>query len=227
MNRSPRLFVLALAFAAAVIISGAGNALAQIPDPKTSTAVLTTAGLNDISMFLLPDGSGTPFTACYERGGRIISAVITVTVNDAAGQPVAGVPATDIRLEHSRSPLVWCADAFYPPPLHAPNLADGPTNMLGQTTFTMSYHGGCWVLSPTYVCLLGTGGWARIPTPVNVSYNSTDLNCDLVVNLADVAAFVTLYFAGGYFYEIDYNYDLRNNLIDVTFLAQTYGKTCP
>ncbi len=220
---------MALAFAAAAIISGAGNVLAQgSPVAQNSTAVLTTTGLNDVSMFLVPNGSGTPFTACYERGGRIISAMITVTLNNALGLPATGVPATDIRLEHWNSPLVWCPPFMYPPPFHAPNLADGPTNAAGQTTFTMSYHGGHWVRNVTYVWVLeNTGIWNRIPTPVNVSYNSTDLNADLVVNLIDVSLFVGFYFAGGYFYEIDYNYDLKNDLIDVTFLAQTIGAACP
>ena len=80
----------------------------------------------------------------------------------------------------------------------AANKADGPTDQAGVTTFTKFYYGGGWKIFPTYVWLLGDGGWARIEDPLEVSYNSPDINANLVVNLSDVPIF-----------------------------ARAYGKTCP
>ena len=227
MNRSPRLFMLALVFVVAVITWGTGNALAQGPIADHSTAILMPSPPLGLSMFLVPNGMGTPFTNCFGAGGVRVNARITVTLINAMGTPVIGWPADRIRIEQMGSPLVWCADSFYPPPLHAPNLADGPTSTTGQTTFTLSYHGGCWVYSPTYVWVQeATGAWNRIPTPVDVSYNSSDLNCDLKVDLRDLVIFVRDYF-GPYHYRSDFNYDQVINLIDVAMFAPTFGKTCP
>jgi len=227
MNRSLRLLVVALSFAAAVTLCGAGNTAAQGPVAQNSMAFLATPGLPDVSMFLVPDGTGSPFSNCFQRGGNQVTAQIIVTLLDASFMPVPNWPATNVRLEHSLSPLIWCPNIFYPPPNHAPNLADGPTNAAGQTTFTMSYHGGGWVVGPTFVWVLeASGTWAQIPVPLNVAYNSGDINGDLVINLVDVGIFAAIFY-GPYHYKADFNFDHLVNLIDVAMLAGVYGASCP
>jgi len=226
MNPSRRLWFLTLILAAALVTWGTGAALAQ-PVAANSSAVLTVSGLNDISMFQVPNGTGTPFTACFERGGAIVSAVITVTLRNAAGGPVIGYPPARIRIEHVASPLVWCADTYYPPPPHAPNKADAPTDAAGQTTFTLAYHGGHWVIGPTYVWVWDPVSlWSRIPTSVNVSYNSADMDGNLVVDLLDVVDFASVFF-GVYHYRADFNYDQVVNLLDLAYFVPAYGMTCP
>jgi hypothetical protein len=116
-------------------------------------------------------------------------------------------------------------------PPYYPNNADLPTNNVGQTQFTMAYYGGSWVEAATtggtYVWLLeNSGAWNRIPTPLNVSYNSPDINGDLVVNLSDVALFANDFFTG-YNYRSDYNYDQIINLTDLALFASAIGSTCP
>ena len=228
MNRSSRLIVVALALAAVVIPWGAGPALAQgFPVAQNCSAVLNTPGPLSVSMFLIPDGSGTPLANCYAFGGTFTSAVINVTLIDAAGLPAVGVPATNVRLEEMNSNVFWCSNAWYPPPVHAPNLADMASNAAGQTQFTLSYHGGGWIHGSTFVWVLeASGAWMQIPTPVNVSYNSPDINGDLVVNLSDVSFFAMDFFAG-YMYRSDFNYDGIINLTDLVMLAPNLGVSCP
>jgi len=232
MNKPQKLWFMGIILAVATILGGSDQVLAQ-PVASNSSAVLTTSGLNDISMFLVPDGTGTPFTSCFQRGGALSNAVITVTLRDVFGAPVSGVPASLIRLEQASSPLAWCTTSLFPPPPHGPNKADGPTDMLGETTFTRRYFGGSWVEAAvtggTYVWLLdaSSGTWNQIPTSVLVSYNSPDLNGDLVVDLLDVSEFAMTLFGGAYHYKIDFNYDLFNNLIDFAMFVPEYGASCP
>lgn len=227
MNRLLRLIVPALALAAVAIPWG--PALAQVfPDASTSTAVLVTPGPTAVSMFLVPNGTGTQLANCFAPGGVPINALIGVTLNDAAGSPVPNVPASFVRLEEMQSPLVWCANSWYPPPLHAPNLADMPSNAAGQTQFSLSYHGGGWVQGPTMVWVLeATGAWMPIPTPVNVSFNSPDINGDLAVNLTDVGIFSVDFYGAVYMYRSDFNFDGVINLTDVSMLAPNLGANCP
>lgn len=228
MKRSSRLLVAALTVAATVILSGPGPALAQsFPVAQNCTAVLNTPGPLSVSMFLIPNGSGTQLANCYAFGGTSTSAVISVTLIDAAGLPVVNVPATDVRLQEISSNVFWCSNAWYPPPVHAPNLADMASNAAGQTQFSLSYHGGGWVHGSTFVWVLeASGAWMQIPTPVNVSYNSPDITGDLVVNLSDVGLFAIDFFSG-YMYRSDFNYDGVVNLTDLAMLAPTLGISCP
>ncbi len=177
---------------------------------------------------MVPNGSGTQLAGCYAMGGIPTNVSILVTLNDVTGLPVPMVPATDIRIEEMQTPLSWCANSWYPPPLHAPNLADGPTNAAGQTQFSLSYHGGGWLHGPTMIWVLeASGAWMPIPTPVLVYYNSPDINGDLIINLTDISFFAADYFGAVYMYRSDFNYDGIINLTDLAMLAPALGVSCP
>ncbi|MEN8008310.1 MAG: hypothetical protein ABFS42_14940 [Candidatus Krumholzibacteriota bacterium] len=229
MTRSLRFLLMALVLAAAVFLLGAGEARGQgTPDAASSQAVLMPVGSPPVSMFLVPNGTGTQLAGCYAFGGVITNVYILVTLNDVTGLPVPMVPATDVRIEELQSPLAWCANSWYPPPAHAPNLADGPSNAAGQTRFSLAYHGGGWVQGPTLIWVLEvTGAWMPIPTPVTVSYNSPDINGDLAVNLTDVGLFAMDFFSAVYNYRSDFNFDGAINLTDLSMLAPNIGVTCP
>jgi hypothetical protein len=232
MLRTGRFCVLVLALAWTLFFGGSGDVLAQTGNDSTAGLVdqagdpFTTAS---ISMFLVPDGTGTPFTNCWLWPGIPVSVELRVRLRDSSG-PVGGVSADRIRLEEAApSPtVVWCNDAFYPPPAHAPNLADFPTDALGRTRFTMAYHGGGWARAPTYVWVYEPPGtWAPIAsTPLDINYNSADINGDLVVNLTDVALFASDVY-GAYDYRSDFNFDGEVNLIDLVIFAPTIGASCP
>ena len=229
MNRSSRLLVTALALAAAVLLWAPGAAQAQgWPDAASSTAVLMPVGSPQVSMFLVPNGSGTQLAGCFAFGGAPANVFIQVTLNDVTGLPVPMVPAANVRIEELQSPRAWCANSWYPPPLHAPNLADGPSNAAGQTQFSLSYHGGGWLHGPTLIWVLeASGAWMPIAAPVLVSYNSPDINGDLVVNLTDISFFAMDFWGAAYMYRSDFNYDGVTNLTDLAMLAPTIGVSCP
>jgi hypothetical protein len=228
MHHSSRIRISVLFPVAVFLLIAAGPVLAQnAPDAQNCTATLVTQGVPPLSMFLVPNGSGTPLSGCYDSAGRTVNAWISVTLRDATGAPATNVPVTDVRLEYLNSPLAWCGNNWYPPPAHAPNLADFPSNAAGQTMFSLSYHGGGWVMAPTQVWVLeATGMWNPIPTLLNVFYNSVDINGDLIVNLTDIGIF-----AGDYFltpqYRSDFNFDGAINLTDLSIMAANLGATCP
>lgn len=232
MKRSPRFLLVALVITATVSVWGVGPVWAQAnPSAPNCSAVLITPGIPDVSMFLIPNGGGSSFVNCFQRGGTQVPSQILVTLIDAFGSVVVGYPPNRIRIEEIGSPLIWCANASTPVPPHWPNLADSPTNNAGQTTFTNAYFGGSWVdataTGGTFVWVAdNTGTWFQIPTPLMVSYNSPDINGDLVVNLSDVATFAGDFFTG-YNYRSDFNYDQVINLTDVAMFASAMGAVCP
>ena len=60
-----------------------------------------------------------------------------------------------------------------------------------------------------------------------MSYNSPDINGDLIVNLTDISLFAVDFFGAVYMYRSDFNYDGAINLTDLAMLAPTIGVPCP
>ncbi len=198
----------------------------------TPVAANSTAVLNSphpaVSIFVVPNGSGSPLMNCFGPGGVPTSATIVATFVDASGVMVPGVPQRDIRLEHLNSPMSWCSDAFYPPPPHAANCADGPSNLAGQATFSLAYHGGGQQFQNCRVWVLeATGSYQPLPQVLPVSMNSPDLSGDLAVNLSDIVLFTQDLQGGGAPYRSDFNWDGAINLTDIAMFAQTLATSCP
>ena len=125
MHQSLRIPVIFTVLIASGLLVGIGGALAQnAPFAQNCTATLATQGLQPLSMFLVPNGSGTPLSGCYDSAGMTVNAMIVVNLRDVMGAPAVNVPVTDVRLEYLNSQLVWCGNNWYPPPAYAPNLAD-------------------------------------------------------------------------------------------------------
>ncbi len=220
MNRSSALLLCLLA------LTLAAPAMAQ-PVAANSSAVWQSSAPM-VSMFLKPNGSGTTLSACFGPGGVVVPATIQVTLIDANGLPAGNVSERDIRLARAGTNLGWCPDSFYPPPIHAPNCADGPTNNAGQTTFTMAYHGGGWHQGAMQVWVLEAGGnWAAIPNQLPINANSPDYNGDLIINLSDIAIFAQDIGSGGAPYRSDFNFDGIINLSDIAMFAGVIGMSCP
>lgn len=211
-----------------VVVFASGAAFAQMfPVAQKCSVNLNTSGTLPLSMYLLPNGSGTPFSACYDANGTVVVATIVVTLVDANGNRAINVPASSVRIEQSGSPLSWCSDTFYPPPAHAPNMADGPSNLSGQSIFTLAYHGGGFLPGPLQVWVKEVNGnWSLVPSTLPVTFNSADITGDLAVNLGDVGIFAADYF-GAYHYRSDFNNDSSVNLTDVQLLSNAIGITCP
>ena len=209
-----------------VLLGFTAGALAQ-PVAANSSVILQSSH-PAVSMFVLPNGTGTPLGACYGPGGVPASVTILVTIRDASGLPVSGVTERDIRIAHAGTGMVWCADAFYPPPPHAPNCADVPTNNAGQTVFSLPYHGGGWHNTGMQIWVREASGlFAPIAPVLPVNMNSCDLNGDLLVNLSDVVTFTTDLQAWPAPYRSDFNWDGVVNLTDIVMFAQAIGVGCP
>jgi len=117
-------------------------------------------------MVIDPQGTGTTFAG--------INAMIDVCIT-CNGVPLANLPADQVRITHPG--LVFCTDG---------NIASGPTNASGCTSFTGALRGGgCTYGQDVFV---EVGAFiAAIP----ITVNSPDLGSasPLFVDAADIAAF--------------------------------------
>jgi len=182
-----------------------------------SSAVM--ASPTPVSVFTRPDGNGQPLNACYSYGGGISDATITLVVRDFYGTPIPFFPAEDAWLGTSSGGLVTCLGG---------SIADGDTDLNGETTFTNPVFGGA---ASDY-----TGGETTVvyvdgmplPQPgfTDMGFNSADIDGDLLVNLTDVVFFAGVYH-GAYEYYADFCWDGLINLTDIVLLAQAMTAECP
>lgn len=174
-----------------------------------------------VSAFCRPDGGGQALSAVYMYGGAIADATITVTMLDIFGDPIHNFPAEDIWLAGPPgSPLVFCIGG---------NLADGPTDYNGQTTFTQPVQAGGHLFSnspPVGLAVVIMGSVIESWGLWQISLNSADIDGDLEVNLTDIALFAQSYF-GDYNYRADFIWDGTLNLADVAALTLALGGICP
>lgn len=223
----------------ALLLGVAGLGLAQ-PDPNSSFATYANYP-TQLSVVLIPNGSGQVMPNCYQFGGAPGNATITVTLNDIAGNPVAGYPAAAVWLQTSLGGVVWCPYNW--PPGTWPgyvNIADTPTNAAGQTRFTQAYFGGnhsqlglgevteVWTIDAAGnpVKVNGTAPGGPPNSNLRIVFNSPDLNADGVVDLSDVVIFAGDYF-GAYNYRSDFLWDGTINLPDLVWMATGMHTQCP
>lgn len=196
----------------ALVMSLASLAVAGVPDLNASQATIA-ASAQGASIYVVPDGSGADFTEAAAPGGATVDATITLTLIDTAGDPIFAYPFEDMWLETTGGGLVYCDGG---------TRADGVTDVDGITTFSNPLAaGGSTFGELTQVYIAGS---PLAAAGLNLIFNSTDMNGDLLVNLTDIAAFIPL--VGGSDYAGDYNYDGIVNLTDVAKLIQANGAGC-
>ncbi len=184
----------------------------------TLIATAEIAATAPVSVYTLPNRNGQPLSSCYLYGGMTTDATITLTLTDGFGTPIQGFPQSDMWLETSLGGLLTCYQG---------SIADGPTDVNGQTTFSQPVAGGHWsnpaAGEKTIVMVLGN----PIPQPgFDMYFNSPDISGDLFANLTDVVFFASD-FLGMYNYRSDLYWDGSLNLSDVVLLAQGLGAVCP
>ena len=178
-------------------------------------ATLTTAaGATECSVFVLPDGQGTPFTAAFTAGYEVIDATITILLTDYNLVPIVGYPAEDLWLETANDGMVACASG---------TIADGPTDASGEAIWAQSPLAGGNSGGETMHGVVS--GW-RLAAPLPITVNSADLNGDLVVDLTDIVMFASALF-GSYNYAADFNFDGVVNLVDIVHFVPSIGTNCP
>ncbi len=171
-------------------------------------------------LFHVPDGSGASFTQARAAGGLTVDATITLHLHDGAGNPIVGLPATDMWLEREDAAgtgnLAVCVDG---------TIADGPSGLDGVARWQEPLRVGGWSTSRTLVVVCG----APLPSSLGLAirHNSPDLNGDLVVDLSDVPLFATDFQNGSNAFRSDLHYDGAVNLSDIPRLSGALGKGCP
>jgi len=148
-------------------------------------------------------------------------ATITVTLLDATGTPVIDYPAEDIYANGTNPD-------YYPCPQGT--MADGPTDAMGQATFSNPWFAGGSSIGAT----IAIGTWPQPEFQINFPdgdlfrFNSPDINGDLTVNLSDIVSFTQDFFDFEvYHYRSDFVWDGVLNLSDIVLMAQGVGAYCP
>ncbi len=172
------------------------------------------SGVEPVSLFSLPDGSGKPLIQAQYASGEEVDASITLTILDCAGTAIAGIPGEDLWLKSADDGVVHCGYGA---------CADSNTDINGTTHWTQPLFAGGHSNAGCYIDLVGVVlGDLHFPLYVT----SADLNGDGQVNLSDIGRF-SEYFFGTYDFAADFNYDGQLNLADVGRLAVGVGTSCP
>lgn len=193
------------------------QAEAQIALPFVQT--ISPGSAEEVSIFIVPGGSGRTFTQAVLFGGEFVDATILLEIVDSWGTPVPHYPGEDIWLDSESPTAYFCYGGFS---------ADINTDMNGETYFADSPSGGGYSEGPIWVYINGyrstDNNFIEQP-PVPLRFNSADINGDGMVNLVDVAYFSSDYF-GEYSYRSDFYWDGVLSLADVGLLAQGLGQSC-
>ncbi len=170
-------------------------------------------GDETLTLFNLPDGSGSAFNEAQLPDGSVADATITMTLIDCYGVPVAMFPAEDMWLESEDSGLIQCVGGA---------IADQDTDANGVTFWSEPLSAGG--SSPENCSILISGN--LLSESIALNFNSADINGDGFVNLVDVAMFSGMYF-GPYDFSVDFFRDGQLNLADVARIAVGLGAVCP
>lgn len=164
-----------------------------------------------------PDGNGLSLTEAYAPGGgMIVDATIHIILRDWDFDPVVNYPAEDVWLEGGSSDdFAFCIGG---------TIASGNTDSQGYTSIVGPLQAGGQIPPGTQPAVL-VAGVAIWDTDLPLTVNSPDVNGDLVVNLADVAAMAGA--LGGYDWRVDFNVDGIVNLADIASFVGSIGGECP
>ena len=182
--------------------------------------------------YIIVDGAGGCYVTCPEGDGdglAEIGAVITVTVTDITGAPIAGIPASDYWLIGCEDNIVLCGGS------HAIN-ADSASNADGVTTISGSLAaGGCD--NSLVVSVWGNlatdppGSGTLLCLPYDTKSPDQTGNggvIDGAVDLIDLADFAAGYTSPPKPYDgcLDFNCDGTVDIIDFSTFAQHYLHNC-
>lgn len=207
------LLVLAVADPAAAQCDP-NDPITGLPDLSYSHCSWSAAGNDPVTLLVVPDGTGAPFTQARLADGTVVDATITLTLDHPCG-PFAGFPREDMWLEFGSGGFVSCAGG---------TIADADTDADGVTHWTLPLRRGGHSEGPCRLLINGYTPPGLLELPLRV--NSPDLNGDGAVTLADVPVFALAY-VGGYAFAADLHADGRVDLADLPLLARSLGARCP
>lgn len=172
-------------------------------------------GGETLTLMVRPDGGGRSFDEAFLPWGETADATITLELRNANWDPIPNFPREDMWLVSYDDGLVSCVGG---------TIADADTDAFGITHWQNPLFGGGY--SEALTIVLVNGAPPESTNGVHLSYNSPDINGDLVVNLTDVALFAVDFF-GAYNFRSDLFRDGIINLQDLGTFAQAYGTVCP
>lgn len=187
--------------------------VSNIPDLPNCRAWLAYEGPETLTLLVMPDGSGPPFTQASLPDGTTVDATVFLEIRDANDVPVVNFPFEDVWLESEDGGLAPCVGG---------TCADANTDMTGLTFWVQPLRAGGHSQALTLVFIAGdtfTDGLA-------LSFNSPDISGDGMVNLQDVGLFAMNLF-GTYDFRSDLSRDGQINLADLGQLALGLGGACP
>jgi len=194
---------------AGLVLLITGVALAGVPCAGTTTVVAAGNGAQ------APDCAPG---AVICPNGDYDQVVVTVTVRDCYGTPLAGRMVT-VSASPAGPPFCFCPDGEDPPNDYEDTKEVGPTDALGQTQATFAKFGGCGNMS-----FYATIGTVTAGPSTDVFIASFDIGNDCEVELIDFGEFAKNYYSADPCY--DYNCDGEVELIDFGEFAKHYYHSC-
>jgi hypothetical protein len=216
-----KLFKISSSVLAIVLITQFGYASPSVPDLQLSEAFISYPGPGMVTLLVVPDGSGIPFTQAKDPAGNPVDATITLTILDALGDNTtfASYPREDLWLQFAGgTTLPTCAA-----PLRG-LVADHNADAVSTTHWIASPHAGGYNEGPAIVFINGSALQGTPGLPIR--FNSPDITGDLAVDLSDVAVLAGDFFTG-YHFRSDMNADGVLNLSDIAVFAGHLGVSCP
>lgn len=198
-------------------------------DP-TITANVSKATAGPVVVYSLPDGTGRPLSNARSWSGVPgespidVDATITVELLDAAGAPVVGFPAENIRVAAAAGGWAQCTGSEL--------TADAPTDANGRATISGALFGGGFSAANELMQVivddpnLGSTNYPGGAAGLEIYVNSADLTGNLEVDLVDVGEFAAR-FAGAYDRAADFVFNGSLDIGDVGTFAQAIGVQCP
>lgn len=186
-----------------------------------------------VSLVVSPAGNGQPFNEAHYSSGFAADATLSVW-----GFP-PDLPATSFQLGFDGLDPGEVPPEFAPCPEHWPVYADGPTNALGTTTFSLPLcAAGNTEGFPLVVWFVPDGQEPQEIShgdyPAEIYFNSPAdvgwMATPTIVDAWDLKRFLKCYGSGSYLYEHDVLFDSVINLADLVFwLPFLYSRcsTCP
>jgi hypothetical protein len=200
--------------ACCLVVGMASVAMAGVPDLALSSA--TTAAAEPVSLYNLPNGSGSELSSAYAFGGALTDATITLYLVDGLGDPIYLYGSEDMWLETTLGGLAFCTGG---------TIADQYTDEDGMTEWADALSAGGYTDPATELTVVVINGDALDQAGFNIQHNSADFDGNGVANLSDIAAFTQDLF-GAYVYRADFLWDGTINLSDVALMAQGNGTAC-
>lgn len=200
------------------LIFSCTSATGQVTIPDIQVRIWTESAA-DVSLVVLPDGTGTRFDQAQTLGGGTTDATLYLELLDSE-TPVVNFPAEDLWLEARLGGLVVCTGG---------TVADRDTDANGITLWAAALQAG-GTADPSIgdgLAVFLMGDPYSGPDLDRFTLVSPDLNGDRWVNVADIPYFASDFSSGLAPRRSDFLWDGVMNLSDVGRFAAAMGSICP